>query len=116
MQWVVTHALQDVTKTISLKTSFKVIQNLFFSRGGDKLLKSVTTSYNALQEVTKNRHWHYFQSCSRSLSSDRRGKAVIIRYNRLQCVTKCYKNNATQGLVEKLLKTSFFSKGEDKLF
>ena len=53
---------------------------------------------------------HYFQSCTRDLFSEGRGKAVITLYNRLQCVRKCYKNNATQGLVEKLLKTSFFLK------
>ena len=62
------------------------------------------------KRLQKRRYGHYFQSCSRSLFSDRRGKAVITRYNRLQCVTKCYKNNSTQGVVEKLLKTSIFLK------
>ena len=53
---------------------------------------------------------HYFQSCTKGLFSAGRGKAVITRCNRLQCVTKCYKNNSTQRLVEKLLKTCNFLK------
>ena len=56
-------------------------------------------SYNALQEVTKNRLAHYFQYHSRYLLSEGQEKAVITRYNKLQCVARCYKNSAVQGLV-----------------
>ena len=73
--------------------------------------------YNVLQQVTM----HYkrlpkkgmgttFKVAQEVFFSDRRRKAVITRYNRLRCVTKCYKNNSTQGLVEKLIKTSIFLK------
>ena len=31
--------------------------------------------------------------------SEGRGKAVTRRCKKLQCVTRCYKNNAAQGLV-----------------
>ena len=33
------------------------------------------------------------------------GKAVITRYNKLQCITRCYKNSAVKGLVGKFLKS-----------
>ena len=62
----------------------------------------------ALQEVTKNRHVHYFQCCSRNLFSEGMGKAVITRYDKLQRVTRCYKNRAVKGLFRKLHKSSFF--------
>ena len=101
------NALQDVTKTAQPRTSLKVAQKFFFfSKGGkcttfniaqeifflkegEKLLQHVTTSYNVLQEVTKNRQVHYFQYCSRNLFSEGRGKAVITCNNGLQCVTRC---------------------------
>ena len=70
-------------------------KNLFSEGRG----KAVTTRYNALQEVTKNRHVYYTQCHSKNLFSEGRGKAVITRYNKLQCVTRCYKTKAVQGLV-----------------
>ena len=86
-------------KPRSQRASLKVSQRFFFSKGGDKLLQRVTTNYSASQEVTKNRHAHCIQCCSRNLFSEGRGKADITRYNKLQCVTRCYKNRAVQGLV-----------------
>ena len=80
-------------------------------------LKELINCYNVLQEVTMHHKrlqkidmGTTFKVAQEVFFFDRTGKAVITRYNRLQCVTKCYKNNATQGLVEKLLKTSFFPK------
>ena len=35
-------------------TTFNVAQEIFFLKEGEKLLQPVTTSYNALQEVTKS--------------------------------------------------------------
>ena len=58
---------------------------------------------------------HYFQCGSKNIFSKGRGRAVIARYNGLQCVTRYCKNNAAQALVRKLPKSSFFSKGGDKL-
>ena len=63
-----------------------------------------------MEELQNIWQGHYFESCTRGPFSEGRGEAVITRYNRLQCVRRCYKNNSTQGLVEKLLKTSFFIK------
>ena len=80
-------------------------------------LKDVISCYNVLPQVTmcfkrlqEKGMGTTFKVAPEVFFSDRRGKAVITRYNRLQCVTKCYKNNATQGLVEKLLKISLFLK------
>ena len=69
---------------------WQLLKSSFFSKEGDKLLLGATASYNALQEVTKNRHVHHFKCRSRNLFSEGRGKAVA------------------QGLVWKLLKSSFF--------
>ena len=38
---------------------------------------------------------------------ERRRKAVVTRYYGLQCITRCYNNNAAQELIWKLLKSSF---------
>ena len=66
------------------------------------------------QEVTKNKHTHYFQCFSRNLFSEGRGKAVTTRYNKLQYVTRCYKKAQSKdqfGSWSKVL----FSKWEHKL-
>ena len=68
-------------KQHSQRASLKVSQRFFFSKGGDKLLQRVTTNYSAPQEVTINRHAHYFQCRSRNLFSERRGEVVTTRYN-----------------------------------
>ena len=46
----------------------------------------------------------------KNIFSKGRGRAVIARYNGLQCVTRYCKNNAAQALVRKLLKSYFFLK------
>ena len=73
---------------------WKLLKSSFISKQGDKLLSRVTTSCNALQDVTKNSHVHYFQCYSRNIFSEGRGKAVATRYNKLQCVTRYHKNSA----------------------
>ena len=95
-------------KQCSTRNSLKVAQKFFFSsKGGDKLLQRVTTSYNAFQEVTKNRHAHYFQCCSRNLFSEGRGKAATTRYSKLQCVARDYKDTAAKDQFESCPKVLF---------
>ena len=55
----------------------------------------ICVSYNVTQEIFFSRG---------------RGKAATTRYNKLQCITRGYKNNEAQGLVLQLIKSSFFIK------
>ena len=103
--------LQCVRKCYKNNTTQGLVEKLLKT---SIFLKDMISYYNVLQQVTRKRYGYYFQSCSRSLSSNRRGKAVITRYNRLQCVTKCFKkcNPRTSGQVAQNFS---FSKGGDKL-
>ena len=44
-----------------MHTTFNVAQEIYFLNEEEKLLQHVTISYNAFQEITKNRHAYYFQ-------------------------------------------------------
>ena len=66
-------------------TTFNVAQEIFFLKEWEKLLQHVTTSYNALQDVTKTvQSKDYFQSCGKVLFFL---KEVINCYNVLQQAT-----------------------------
>ena len=53
------NVLQQVTmrykrlQKIGLRTTFNITQDIYFLKDREKLLSHVTTSYNALQDVTK---------------------------------------------------------------
>ena len=98
--------LQQVTmrykksQKVGMCTTFNVAKEIFFLKEGEKLLQHVTTSCNALQEVTKTtQHKDQFDSCSKVPFFLKEGTSC---YNVLQQVTMRYKrlqNNAAQGLV-----------------
>ena len=83
LQWV-TLGYKKLQK-IGMYTTFNVAQEIFFLKEWEKLLQHVTTSYNALQDVTKTvQSKDYFQSCGKVLFFL---KEVINCYNVLQQAT-----------------------------
>ena len=91
LQWV-TLRYKKLQK-IGMYTTFNVAQEIFFLKEWEKLLQHVTTSYNALQDVTKTvQSKDYFESCTKVLFFSKGGDKLLQRvttsYNAFQEVTK----------------------------
>ena len=71
-------------------TTFNVAQEIFFLKEGEKLLQHITTSYNALQDVTKTAQSNdWFENCAKVIFFL---KEVISCYKVFQQVTMRYKS------------------------
>ena len=94
LQWV-TLRYKKLQKIV-MYTTFNVAQEIFFLKEGKKLLQHVTTSSNALQDVTKTAQSNdWFESCAKVIFFL---KEVISSYNVLQQVTMRYKRLQKIGL------------------
>ena len=106
------HVLQQVAmrykklQKIAMCTTFNVTQEVFFLKEGEKLLQHVTTSYNALQDITKTaQSKDQFGSCSKVIcflkeviSCYNVLQQVAMRYKKLQKIGMCTTFNIPQGI------------------
>ena len=106
------HVLQQIAmrykklQKIAMCTTFNVTQEVFFLKEGEKLLQHVTTSYNALQDITKTgQSKDQSGSCSKvicflkeMISCYNVLQQVAMRYKKLQKIDMCTTFNITQGI------------------